>query len=255
MFFLISLIIVDSSNFSFSRPISIKIYKDKIYVLEIIGNLWIMEDLKSEPILLLKGLNQPSYDIEIIKDTIFIAHEGIISKFYKKKLEHIITNLPRYEVNSTIKLTKDTIGTLFIAVKDKIYKLYNNNLNLIISGFYEPIKLRIDEKNKLWGIFKIDEDNSGLFPLYENINYSDLEPIIKFNLYKEPTSFIILKDKFLISFKDGTILEYTKFRDIFKSKVIFKSDLQISDFDLYKNYFYIIDFSGGRIYKLKWKIL
>mgnify|MGYP003854971155 CR=1 FL=1 len=249
---LIISLIVDSSEFSFSRPISFKIYKNNFYVLEITGNLWFLENLKSEPILLVKELNQPSYDIEIINDTIFIAHEGTISKFYKNKLEHIITNFPRYEINSTIKITKDTSNNLFIAVKDKVYKLKQNKLFLIASGFYEPIKIKSDKSGKIFIIAKIDEENAGIFPLYEGLNYNDIEPLIKFNHNEIPTSFIIQNEKIIVSFKDGKILEWSKFKDVFKSKILLDSNYEISDLQFYKNYIYFIDFLNGKIYKFKW---
>jgi len=251
MFLIISLI-VDSSEFSFSRPISLKIYKNNFYVLEITGNLWFLENLKSEPILLVKALNQPSYDIEIINDTIFIAHEGTISKFYKMKLEHIITNFPRYEINSTIKITKDTSNSLFIAVRDKVYKLKQNKLFLIARGFYEPIKIKSDKSGKIFIIAKIDEENVGIFPLYEGLNYNDIEPLIKFNCNEIPTSFIIQNEKIIVSFKNGKILEWSRFKDVFKSKILLDSNYEISDLQAYENYIYFIDFLNGKIYKLKW---
>ena len=251
MFLIISLI-VDSSEFSFSRPVSFKIYKNNFYVLEITGNLWFLENLKSEPILLVKNLNQPSYDIEIISDTIFIAHEGTISKFYKNKLEHIITNFPKYEVNSTIKITKDTSNNLFIAVKDKVYKLKQNKLFLLASGFYEPIKIKSDKSEKIFIIAKINEENTGIFPLYEELNYANIEPIIKFNYNQVPTSFIIQNEKIIVSFKDGKILEWSRFKDVFKSKILLDSNYEISDLQFYRNYIYFIDFLNGKIYKFKW---
>ncbi|MEO0144306.1 MAG: hypothetical protein ABIL49_02045 [candidate division WOR-3 bacterium] len=249
MITIISLVIIDSSDFSFSRPVSFKIQNDKIYILEIIGNLWVLDSLKAEPTLLVKGLNQPSYDIEFIKDSIFIGHEGIISKFYKRKLENIITNLPRHTINSTIKLTADTSNSLYIAVSDKVFKMKANKLFLVASGFFEPIKLKRDKNNRIWMLAKINENVSGLFPIYENISYLDIEPIIKF--IDEPSSFVIQDNKILVSFRNGKIIEYTKFRELLKGKVIFESDFEIVDFEFYKNNYYILDFQKGKIYKLK----
>lgn len=249
MSFLISLIIVDSSLFSFSRPVSMRIFNDKIYVLEIVGNLWILDSLNAEPVLILKGLNQPAHDIEIIKDSIFIAHEGVLSKFYKKKLENIITSFPRYTLTSTIKLAVDTGNYLYIAVSDKIYKMKGNKLSLISSGFYEPIKLRRDRNNRIWIISKIDEEISGLFPVYENVNYANLEPLIKFTT--EPSSFVVQNERVLVSFRDGKIVEYLRFRELIKSNVLFESNFEIVDFEFYRNNYYILDFQRGKIYKLK----
>ncbi|MCX7947606.1 MAG: hypothetical protein N2504_03350 [candidate division WOR-3 bacterium] len=249
---LLSLAIVDSSNFSFSRPINIKIHKDKIYILEITGNLWVLDNLKANPILSVRNLNQPSYDIEFIEETIFIAHEGTISKFYNKKLEHVITNLPKYEPTSTIELTKDTMDNLYIAVSDAIYKYKSNHIKIVAMGFYEPLSLTIDKEGKLWGIFKINENDIGIFPVYENVNYKNIEPIIRFNYGEEPTTLIKQKERFLVSLKSGTILEYSNFKETFKRRVIFKdSNIEISDFEIHKDYFYILDFRGGKIYKLK----
>ncbi len=249
MLSLFCLVVIDSSNFSFSRPISIRIFEGRIYILEITGNLWIMNSLKSEPVLLVRNLNQPSYDIEIIDNTIFIAHEGTISKFYKK-LEHILTNLPKYTINSTIKLSKDSLNNLYIAVAEKLYRFRKDNLTLIASGFYEPIKLR-NYKDKFFLLAKIDEENSGIFPIYENLNYFEFEPLIKFGINELATSFHIYKDKIIVSFRDGKIVEYSKFKELFKHNVLFKSDYEIVDFEIYKDSFYILNFANGKIYKLK----
>lgn len=190
--------------------------------------------------------------MEFVRDTIFIAHEGIISKFYNKKLEHVITNLPKYELTSTIKLTRDSLNNLYIAVSDAIYKYKGNNIKILATGFYEPISLNIDKDGKLWGIFKISENDIGIFPIYENVNYKNIEPIIKFNCGEETTALIRQKENFLVSFKNGTIVEYSNYKESYKRKVVFKnSDIEISDFEVYKDYFYILDFKGGKIYKLK----
>ncbi len=249
MLILLCLTVIDSSNFSFSRPVSIRIFEGRIYILEITGNLWVMNSLKSEPVLLVKGLNQPSYDIEIIDNVIFIAHEGSISKFYKN-LEHILTNLPKYTINSTIKLSKDSLNSIYIAVAEKLYRFRKNNLTIVASGFYEPIKLR-NYQGKFFLLAKINEENSGIFPIYENLNYSEFEPIIKFGINEQATSFHIYKDKIIVSFRDGRIVEYSKFRELFKSDILFKSYYEIVDFEVYKDSFYVLDFANGKIYRLK----
>ena len=254
----------DSTLTGVPRPVDIYVDNDgRIYVLSLNGKIWVYDDLDDTPRIYMKGLSQPALEMEFLGDTVFVMHGRYLDAFFPSGRLRIVNFVPLTGNNSTF--TLDTVrGYIYMALEGiwqfrfagRVFRLDIDGRNLYAysAGFRRPVAIDVDSVGVPWIISEVGDGVYGLYPVYEGLNYVNLEPLIYFS--SRPTDLQIWGNGFLISFDEGEVILYRRFRgEIYEREVLLRTPYEISSIFLRGDSIYFSDYVSGRIYVGRLKLL
>ncbi len=247
----------DSTLAGVPRPVDIYVDSDgRIFVLSLNGKIWLYKDLNDTPLVFMKGLGQPAMEMEFLGDTVFVMHGKYLDAIFPSGRLRIVDFVPVTGNNNTF--TLDTAGGyIYMALEGvwqfrfggRIFRLDIDGRNLYAysTGFKSPIAIDVDSSGVPWILSGVRDSVYGLYPVYEGLNYMNLEPLIYFS--SRPTDLKIMGDGFLISFDSGEIILYRRFKqEIYEREVLLRTPYEISSIFLRGDTIYFSDYVSGRIY-------
>jgi len=254
----------DSTVVGVPRPVDL--YVDdagKIYVLSLNGKVWVYDNLDDTPAIYIKGLRQPAMEMEFLGDTVFVMHGRYLDAIFPEGKRRIVNFVPLTRGNNTF--TLDTVnGYIYMALEGmwqfrfagRVFRLDidGRNLYAYATGFRSPVAIDVDSTGIPWIISEVRDSVYGLYPVYEGLNYINLEPLIYF--YSRPTDLQIMGDGFLISFDNGEVILYRRFKEeIYEREVLLRTPYEISSIFLRGDTIYFSDYVSGRVYVGRLKFL
>jgi len=256
--------LLDSTSMGVPRPVDIYVDdSNRIFVLSINGKIWLYEDLNDTPKIFLRGLSQPAMEMELWGDTIFVMHGRYLDAIYGSERKRIVGFIPLLNGNNTFAL--DTMNRyIYLALEGfwhykypgKVFRLSidGKNMYTYATGLKNPIAMKVDSAGIPWIISQVRDSTFGLHPLYEGLNYSNLEPEIYFST--TPTDLEISGENFIISFVDGALVLYKEIQDdVYEREELLNTPYEISSIFLKGDTIYFTDYVSGRVYRSLLKFL